>query len=167
MKTLSTQKIIIAILFSSLFFISACNNSSSTSSGGGGGGGSGGDVPVASLAGTYTGTASATASALGLSESETVPVTIVIDATGKVTIQSGSDIFPDAITLTGNTFSHTQTFNNEDFGSAKCSGSLTLQGSIDSSGRLTATLSSKGANCTVNGSNIPGTITGSMTAQRQ
>ncbi|MDX2477639.1 MAG: hypothetical protein QNL05_09780, partial [Gammaproteobacteria bacterium] len=56
-------------------------------------------APVSSIAGTYIGTATATASALGLSESETIPVTITVSEDGRVTIESGSDIFPDVITL--------------------------------------------------------------------
>ena len=162
---------IVAILALFMTF-SGCssNNSNETSSGGGGT-----TLPPASpeepadpadpvtLAGTYIGTATATASALGITESETVPVTIIIDQNGTVTIQSGSDLFPDVITLSGNTFGHSQTFNNESFGAATCSGTLSLQGSIDNTGKLTTSLSSQSVTC--NG--IPGTVTGSMTANKQ
>ena len=120
-------------------------------------------APVSSIAGTYIGTATATASALGLTESETIPVTVIISEDGKITIESGSDIFPDVITLNGNTFSFSQTFVNEDFGSATCSGTLNLQGSIATNGQLTATLSSQSVVC--NG--IPGTVSGSLSATKQ
>ena len=120
-------------------------------------------APVASIAGTYVGTATATASALGLTESRTIPVTITVDENGTISIESGSDIFPDVITLSGNTFSFSQTFVDENFGSATCSGTLNLQGGIDSNGILTATLSSQSVTC--NG--IPGTVSGSLSATRQ
>ncbi|MCK5361051.1 MAG: hypothetical protein KAJ95_10520 [Gammaproteobacteria bacterium] len=155
--------------------ISGCgsDSSSETSSGGGStttsGGTTGSDTPVSSepassFAGTYVGTASvtATAAALNLSQTETVPVTIIISENGTVTIQSGSDLFPDVITLSGNTFGHSQTFNDESFGAATCSGTLTLSGSINN-GVLSATLSSQSVVCNL----IPGTITGSMTANKQ
>ena len=164
-----------------LFMVfSGCSSDSSseTSSGGGstssstatGGGTTGSDTPVnnepiSSFAGTYVGTASVTATAaapLNLSQTETVPVTIIISENGTVTIQSGSDLFPDVITLSGNTFGHSQTFNNESFGAATCSGTLSLQGSI-SNGVLSANLSSQSVVC----NNIPGTVTGSMTANKQ
>ncbi len=151
-----------------LFMIfSGCGSESSseTSSGGGSTGVSDetvNDEPVSSFAGTYTGSATATASALGLSESETVPITIIIDQNGTVTIQSGSDLFPNVITLSDNTFGHSQTFNNESFGSATCSGTLTLQGSINN-GVLSATLSSQSVTC----NDIPGTVSGTMTATKQ
>lgn len=154
------------------------DSSSETSSGGGstsnstttGGGTTGSGTPVinesvSSFAGTYVGTASVTATAaapLNLSQTETVPVTIIISENGTVTIQSGSDLFPDVITLSGNTFGHSQTFNNESFGAATCSGTLSLQGSI-SNGALSANLSSQSVVC--NG--ISGTVTGSMTANKQ
>lgn len=165
MKLISIRNTGIIILLALFMAFSGCSsdNSNDTSSGGGG------STPApeepadpVSLAGTYTGTATATASALGLTETETVPVTITIDQNGSVTIQSGSDLFPNAITLSGNTFSHSQTFNNESFGSATCSGTLTLQGSINS-GVLSATLTSQSVTC--NG--IPGTVTGSITATKQ
>ncbi len=167
MKIFTLQYTGIAILFALLITISGCSSSTNETSTGGGDSASPvtGTLP-SSLAGTYTGTATATASALGLSESETVPVTIIIDQNGGVTIQSGSDIFPDVITLNGNSFSQSQTFNNEDFGSVVCSGTLTLQGSIDSNGKLTATLSSQSVTCNSNGVDIPGTVTGSMTATK-
>jgi len=120
-------------------------------------------APVSSIAGTYIGTATATASALGLTESETIPVTVSISEDGKITIESGSDIFPDVITLNGNTFSYSQTFADESFGSATCSGTLTVQGAIDSNGKLTATLSSQSVTC--NG--IPGTVSGTLNATKQ
>ena len=120
-------------------------------------------APVSSIAGTYVGTATATASALGLTESRTIPVTITVAEDGKITIESGSDIFPDVITLNGNTFNFSQTFVNEDFGSATCSGTLYLQGSIEANGKLSATLSSQSVVC--NG--IPGTVSGSLTATKQ
>lgn len=120
-------------------------------------------VPVSTVAGTYVGTATATASALGLTESRTIPVTITVSQDGKITIESGSDIFPDVITLDGNTFSFSQTFVNEDFGSATCSGTLNLQGSIATNGQLTATLSSQSVVC--NG--VPGTVSGSLSATKQ
>ena len=168
MKIFTLQNTGIAILLTVLIAFSGCNNSTSeTSTGGGGSESPETDTPSFSLAGTYTGTATATASALGLSESETVPVTIIIDQNGTVTIQSGSDIFPDVITLDWNSFSQSQTFNNEDFGSVICSGTLTLQGSIDRNGKLTATLSSQSVSCNSNGVDIPGTVSGSMTATKQ
>lgn len=167
-------------LLALFMIVTGCGSESSseTSSGGGsttsstttGGSTSGTDTPassepVSSFAGTYTGTASVTATAaapLNLSQTETVPVTITISENGTVTIQSGSDLFPDVITLSGNTFGHSQTFNNESFGAATCSGTLTLQGSINN-GVLSASLNSQSVVC--NG--IPGTITGSMTATKQ
>lgn len=120
-------------------------------------------APVASIAGTYVGTATATASALGLTESRTIPVTITIDENGTISIESGSDIFPDVITLNGNTFSFSQTFVDENFGSATCSGTLSLQGAIDTNGILTATLSSQSVTC----NDIPGTVSGSLSATKQ
>ena len=163
----------LAILLALLMIFSGCSSKSSseTSSGGGSADSSpatggtdtrAGSAPGSSLAGTYTGSATATASALGLTESETVPVTITIDQNGTVTIQSGSDLFPNVITLNGNTFGYSQTFDNESFGSATCSGTLTLQGSVNN-GVLTATLSSQNVSC----NNIPGTVSGTMTATRQ
>jgi len=161
---------IITLLALFLTFSGCSSDSSNETSSGGGGSASTPDAgtpesstPVSSLAGTYTGTATATASALGLTESETVPVTIIIDQNGTVTIQSGSDLFPNVITLSGNTFGYSQTFNDEKFGSATCSGTLNLQGSIDNNGRLTATLSSQSVSC--NG--IPGTVSGYMIATKQ
>lgn len=175
MKIFTLQNTGIAILLATLMVFSGCSTKTSeTSSGGGtsgaGTGGTGSPATVAapsSLAGTYTGTATATASALGLSESDTVPITIIIDQNGNVTLQSGSDIFPNAVTLIGNSFTQSETFNNQDFGSAICSGTLSLQGSIDGNGVLTATLSSQSVVCTINGIAIPGTITGSLTATKQ
>lgn len=120
-------------------------------------------APISSVAGTYVGTATATATALGLTESRTIPVTITVSEDGKITIESGSDIFPDVITLDGNNFSFSQTFVNENFGSATCSGTLNLQGSIAANGQLTATLSSQSVVC--NG--IPGTVSGSLSATKQ
>ena len=167
--TLSNSGIItLVILFLSF---SGCSSDSETSSGGGSSTSaatatttpSAEPAPVSSIAGTYIGTATATASALGLTESETIPVTVIISEDGKITIESGSDIFPDVITLNGNTFSFSQTFTNESFGSATCSGTLTLQGAIDSNGKLTATLSSQSVTC--NG--IPGTVSGTLNATKQ
>ncbi|GBE08009.1 hypothetical protein BMS3Abin11_01126 [bacterium BMS3Abin11] len=174
MKIFTLRNTGIAILLTLLLVFSGCSSSTNETSTGGGasspGAGSGSPsngVQPSSLAGTYTGTATATASALGLSESETVPVTIVIDQNGRVTIQSGSEIFTGVITMNGNSFSQSQTFNNEDFGSVKCSGTLTLQGSIDNNDKITATLSSQSVICNVNGVNIPGTVTGTLTAAKQ
>jgi len=175
MNLFSKKSTVLITLLALFMIFSGCSskNSNETSSGGGvststpdTGGDSGvpeSSAPIASYAGTYTGTATATASALGLTESETVPVTIIIDQNGTVTIQSGSDLFPNVITLSGNTFGHSQTFNDEKFDSVTCSGTLTLQGSIDNNGKLTATLSSQSVTC--NG--IPGTVSGSMTATKQ
>ena len=161
---------IITLLVLFLAFSGCSSDSSSETSSGGGSSVSAPEsdvpvssAPVSSYAGTYTGTATATASALGLTESETVPVTIIIDQNGTVTIQSGSDLFPNVITLNGNTFGYSQTFNDENFGSVTCSGTLTIQGSIDNNGKLTATLNSQSVSC--NG--IPGTVSGSMTATKQ
>jgi len=160
------------MLIALLFVFSGCSSSSSeTSTGGGGGvvgggGGGGGALPPSTLAGTYTGTATATASALGLSESETVPVTVIIDQNGGVTIKSDSDIFPNVVTLNGNAFNQSQTFNNQDFGSVTCSGTLNLQGSING-GTLNGILSSQSVSCLFNGANIPGTVTGTITAIKQ
>ncbi len=174
MKIITLPNTFLAVLFAALFAISGCSSSSSETSSGGGSGSPpeagqppGSGTPPSSIAGTYTGTATATASALGLSESETVPVTIVIDQAGRVTVQSESDIFPNVITMNGNSFSQSQTFNNQDFGSAKCSGALTLQGAVNSNGTFTANLSSQSVNCDVNGINIPGTVTGTLTATKQ
>jgi uncharacterized protein YceK len=179
MKIITLQTTGIAILLATLMVCSGCSTSTSETSSGGGSSGAGagtgspatgspvtGAVP-SSLAGTYTGAATATASALGISESETVPITIIIDQNGSVTIQSGSDIFPNAAILNGNSFTQSQTFNNQDFGSAICSGTLSLQGSIDGNGVITATLSSQSVVCTINGIAIPGTVTGSLTATKQ
>ena len=177
MKLITIRNTGIITLLAMFLAFSGCSSDSGseTSSGGGsttsstttGDSTSGTDTPVSSepvssFAGTYTGTATATASALGITESETVPVTIIIDQNGTVTIQSGSDLFPNVITLSGNTFGHSQAFNNESFGAATCSGTLTLQGSINN-GVLSASLSSQSVVC--NG--IPGTVTGSMTATKQ
>ena len=170
MKFFAQQNTGIAILLATLLVFSGCSTSTNETSSGGGASSAGapntGAVP-SSLAGTYTGTATATASSLGISESETVPITIIIDQNGNVTLQSGSDIFPNAAILNGNSFSQSQTFNNQDFGSAICSGTLSLQGSIDGNGVMTATLSSQSVICTVNGIAIPGTVTGSLTAKKQ
>jgi hypothetical protein len=155
---------IVAILALFMTFSGCSSDNSNETSTGGGSTTPPPEEPVdpASLAGTYTGTATATASALGITESKTVPVTIIIDQNGTVSIQSGSDLFPNVITLSGNTFGHSQTFNNESFGSATCSGTLTLQGSINN-GVLSATLSSQSVTC--NG--VPGTVSGTMTATKQ
>lgn len=176
MKHITIKNTGIISLISIFLFCSGCSsdNNSETSSGGGSTTSSTTTTatpaspvepaPVSSIAGTYIGTATATASALGLSESETIPVTITVSEDGRVTIESGSDIFPDVITLNGNTFSYSQTFVDESFGSsATCSGTLTLQGSIDNNGSLTATLSSQSVVC--NG--IPGTVAGSLSATKQ
>mgnify|MGYP001814319575 CR=1 FL=1 len=174
MKPITARSITQITFLSLLLAITGCNSSSDndTSSGGGGGSTSTTTTPTTpttppetsvSFAGTYTGTATATASALGLTESETAPVTIIIDQNGRVTVQSDADIFPDVIALNGNTFATSQTFNDEKFGSATCSGTLSLQGSIDNSGLLTATLSSQSVSC----NSIPGTVTGSLQANRQ
>ena len=159
--------ITLVILFLSF---SGCSSDSNSETSSGGGSTSAATTtpsvvpaPVSSIAGTYIGTATATASALGLTESETIPVTVSISEDGKITIESGSDIFPDVITLNGNTFSYSQTFADESFGSATCSGTLTLQGAIDSNGKLTATLSSQSVTC--NG--IPGTVSGTLNATKQ
>mgnify|MGYP001553574937 CR=1 FL=1 len=170
MKPINIRSITQITFLSLLLAITGCNSSSDNDTSSGGGGTTTPpttptpppETPV-SFAGTYTGTATATASALGLTESNTVPVTIIIDQNGTVTIQSGSDIFPDVIALNGNTFASSQTFNNDKFGSATCSGTLNLQGSIDNSGLLTATLSSQSVSC----NSIPGTVTGSLQANRQ
>ena len=163
-------------LLALFMIVTGCGSESSSETSSGGGstpteGSTGGtdtptnDTPVTAFAGTYVGTASVTATAaapLNLSQTETVPVTITISENGTVTIQSGSDLFPDVITLSGNTFGHSQSFNNESFGAATCSGTLSLQGSINN-GVLSASLSSQSVVC--NG--IPGTVTGSMTATKQ
>ncbi len=178
MKIITQQNTCIAILLSLLMVFSGCNSSNNETSTGGGttvatpstsddSGSTVNTAPSSSLAGTYTGTATATASALGLTESETVPVTIIIDQNGRMTVQSESDIFPDVITLTGNAFGYSQTFNNEDFGSVKCSGTLSLQGSINNNGLLTANLNSQSATCNSNGIDIPGTVSGTLTATKQ
>lgn len=167
MKFFAQQYTGIAILLATLMAFSGCSTSETSSGGGTSGAGAVTGAVPSSLAGTYTGTATANASALGLSESETVPITIIIDQNGSVTIQSGSDIFPNAAILNGNTFTQSQTFNNQDFGSAICSGTLILQGSIDGNGVITATLSSQSVSCNVNGIAIPGTVTGSLTAKKQ
>lgn len=178
MKLTTTRKFSTITLLSLLFVFTGCSNdSSSETSTGGGGSVTNSDTesvaavpassePVSSLAGTYQGTATVTATAsppVNLSQSETVPVTVIIDQNGTVTIQSGSDLFPNVITLNGNTFGYSRTFNNESFGSVTCSGTLTLQGSIESNGRLTATLSSQSVSC--NG--VQGTVTGFMNATKQ
>jgi len=172
MKPINTRSITQITFLSLLLAITGCNSSKDNDTSSGGGGTSTATTPTTpttppgtsvSFAGTYTGTATATAAALGLTESETVPVTIIIDQNGTVTIQSGSDIFPDVIALNGNTFATSQTFNDEKFGSATCSGTLSLQGSINNSGLLTATLSSQSVSC----NNIPGIVTGSLQATRQ
>ena len=172
MKPINTRSITQITFLSLLLAITGCNSSSDNDTSSGGGGTSTTTTPTTpttppetsvSLAGTYTGTATATASALGLTESETAPVTIIIDQNGRVTVQSDADIFPDVIALNGNTFATSQTFNDEKFGSATCSGTLSLQGSIDNSGLLTATLSSQSVSC----NSIPGTVTGSLQANRQ
>jgi hypothetical protein len=170
MNLFSKKSAALITLLALLMIFSGCGSDSSSETSSGGGSTADtetptSDEPVSSLAGTYTGTASVTATAaspLDLSQTETVPVTIIISENGTVTIQSGSDLFPDVIMLTGNTFGYSQTFNNESFGAATCSGTLTLQGSI-SGGILSATLSSQAVTC--NG--IPGTVSGTMTATRQ
>lgn len=169
MRYLSKQNTGVITLLALLLAITGCNSDSSSETSSGGGGGSATttestSTPVspASIAGTYRGTATATASALGITESETVPVTIIIDENGSITVQSGSDIFPDVITLNGNSFSTSQTFVNEKFGSATCSGTLSLQGSVDNSGKLAATLTSQSVSC----NNIPGFVTGTLIATR-
>ena len=171
--TISTTGILCLITI--FLFCSGCSSDSSSETSSGGGSTSTSTTtsespaspvepaPVSSIAGTYVGTATATASALGLTESRTIPVTITVDNYGKVSIESGSDIFPDVITLNGNTFSYSQTFVNEDFGSATCSGTLNLQGTIETNGKMSATLGSQSVTC--NG--IPGTVSGSLTATKQ
>ena len=141
-------------------------SSSETSSGGGDSSVSSPDQstdtsspPVSPYAGTYVGTAVVTASAIGLTESESVPVTIIIDKSGLITVQSGSDIFPNVLMLSGNSFSQSQTFDNQDFGSVACSGTLTLSGNL-SNGIINASLGSQSVSC--NG--IPGTVNGSLSA---
>jgi len=170
MKPINKRGIALITFLSLLLAITGCSSSNdSDTSSGGGTSTSTTTTPTTppetsvSLAGTYTGTATAIASALGLTESETVPVTIIVDQNGTVTVQSGSDIFPDVIALNGNTFATSQTFDNESFGSATCSGTLSLQGSIDNNGLLSATLTSQSVSC----NNIPGTVSGSLQATRQ
>jgi len=68
--------------------------------------------------------------------------------------------------MNGNSFSQSQTFNNQDFGSVTCSGTLTLQGAINNN-TLTGTLSSQSVSCILNGVNIPGTVSGTLTATKQ
>lgn len=149
--------------------LSGCSDDDSSETSSGGGGGS--STPPASsppttesssIAGTYTGSATATASALGITQSESVPVTITIDNDGTVTIQSGSDIYPNVFQLDGTSFGQSQTFNNHDFGSVTCSGTLTLQGSVGTNGVILANLTSQSVVC--NG--IPGTVSGSLSAAR-
>ena len=155
MKLTTTRKFSTITLLSLLFVFTGCSNDSSSETSTGGGG---------SVTNSDTATVTATASPpVNLSQSETVPVTVIIDQNGTVTIQSGSDLFPNVITLNGNTFGYSRTFNNESFGSVTCSGTLTLQGSIESNGRLTATLSSQSVSC--NG--VQGTVTGFMNATKQ
>jgi hypothetical protein len=168
-KKLSTTFVIL-LLSAPASLIQGCSSESSseTSSGGGGSNVSTSEQEttpttpaVSPYAGTYTGTAVATASALGITESDSVAVTIIIDENGQITVQSGSDIFPNVLMLNGNTFSQNQTFNEQDFGSVTCSGTLTLAGSINN-GVLNADLSSQAVSC--NG--IPGTVNGSLSAAR-
>lgn len=178
MKLLTTRNFSTITLLALLFVFTGCSSDSDSETSTGGGGSEtisdtesvtqapASSEPASSLAGTYTGTATVTATAsppINLSQSETVPVTVIIDRNGTVTIQSGSDLFPNVITLNGNTFGYSQTFNNESFGSVTCSGTLTLQGSIASNGILTATLSSQSVSC--NG--VSGTVTGVMNATKQ
>ncbi len=178
MKLYMTRSISTITLLTMFIVVTGCNNDSDSETSTGGGSsvtipdaGSAAEVPaasepVSSLAGTYIGTATVTATAsppINLSQTETVPVTVTIDQNGSVTIQSGSDLFPDVITLNGNSFSYSRTFNNESFGSVTCSGTLTLQGSIENNTRLTATLNSQSVSC--NG--VSGTVTGSMNANKQ
>lgn len=167
-KTKSYPALIALFILLPMIALGGCNkdDSSETSSGGGGGSTPPASSPPAtessSIAGTYTGTATATASALGITQSESVPVTIIIDNDGTVTIQSGSDIYPNVFQLSGTSFGQSQTFNNHDFGSVTCSGTLTLQGSVGSNGVILANLTSQSVVC--NG--IPGTVSGSLSAAR-
>ena len=160
-----------ALLFS-LLLISGCDSDNDVSTS------SGGSTPPADstpapgtpppaetpseFAGTYKGSGTATATALGLTETESAPVTIIIDNSGTVTIQSGSDIFQNVTVLNNNTFSYTQSLNGQDLGSATCTGSLTINGTI-SSGVINGTLSSSNVVC----NSIPVTVTGTLTATRQ
>ena len=162
-------------LLLSLLLLSGCDSDSeiSTSSDGGSGStppasstpSSGGTTPsetVSQFAGTYKGTATATATALILTETESAPVTIIIDNSGTVTIQSGSDVFQSVTVLNGNTFSYTQGLNGQDLGSATCTGSLTIKGTI-TNGVINATLSSSNVVC----NSIPVTVTGTLNATKQ
>ena len=161
-----------ALLFS-VFLLHGCSDSDvSTSSSGGSSQPTSGSTPqnggstpaesVSEFAGTYRGTATATATALVLTETESAPVTIIIDNNGTVTIQRGSDIFQNVTVLNSNTFSYTQSLNGQDLGSASCTGSLTINGTI-SGGVINGKLSSSNVVC--NG--IPVTVTGTLTATRQ
>ena len=162
---------ICTILFTTLLLHGCSDSEVSTSSSGGSSTPSGstptngGTTPVESVsefAGTYKGTATATATALVISETETAPVTIIIDNNGTVTIQSGSDIFQNVTVLNSNSFSYTQSLNGQDLGSVTCTGSLSIKGTI-SGGVINGNLSSSNVVC--NG--VPVTVTGKLTATRQ
>lgn len=169
-------RLAIFTLLSCALLLHGCSDSDSevsTSSSGGGSSPAPGTVttptngstptaPVSQYAGTYKGTATATATALVLTETETAPVTIIIDNNGKVTVQSGSDIFRNVTTLSGNTFRYTQNLNGEDLGSVTCTGSVSINGNVGG-GVINGRLSSNNVVC--NG--IPVTATGSLTATRQ
>jgi len=175
MNNLNIVNSLITPLFIVLLFISGCSSDSNNETSSGGASTSSvttipdssvstvQPAPVSTIAGTYIGTANATASALGLTESETIPVTITVSEDGRISIESGSDIFPDVVTLNGNTFNYSQNFVDSPFGAATCSGMLTLKGAIDTNGKLNATLSSQSVTC--NG--IPGTVSGSLSATKQ
>jgi len=157
----------IPLLLCSILLLSACNSDSesSTSSSGSSTPPTGTTPPPESpdqFAGTYVGSGTATATALGISETETAPVTIIIDKAGMVTIQSGSDIFSNVTVLNTNAFSYTQSLDGQDLGSATCTGALTINGAI-SKGVINGTLGSSNVVC--NG--VPVTVTGSLKAIRQ
>ena len=164
---------VLALILSIFTLASGCSSESEvTTSSNGGSSSNGGTTSTSApapaaetpdqFAGTYVGSGTATASALGISESETAPVTIVIDKDGTVTVKSGSDIFGNVTVLNGNTFSYSQSLNDEDLGSVSCSGTLSINGTI-SNGVIDAGLSSDSVNC----GGLPVTVTGSLKATRQ
>ena len=149
----------ICFFLSALLALSACGGGDSDS-GGGGDVTTPGDMLPANFVGVYTGVLNLTASAAGLTESDSFPITITVNADGTVRFD-GDD--PDETFTVGidnsGSFSGSVTIQEE-----PCAGTINLQGSVDGS-NATGTVSGEGT-CTQDSLTVDVSLSGDFNATK-
>lgn len=152
---------ILAPILALILGLAGCGGDGDSSSGGSGAPtGGGAPVNLAALAGTFAGTARITLSALGASETDTVPVRVVVSSNGTIRISFDDDVVASNQLAADGTFRITDAVANA--GVEQCNGNLTITGRVTAAA-VTATISSSGVSC----SGIPGSLSGSLNAARQ